>query len=284
MAWCPKCRNEYREGITICSDCGIPLVDELEDDSKVPLMYGQGDQLNALKGFMEYSGLKGVELRFNEQESYYELFVKKEDQKTAIGMASVFVRQLEQQNKEDNKEMSQNTADNKEPENAETQQQPVKPFVYQSSAEKAQDNKSSGFMLIVVGVLGLGAIGLCMAGIIPFRMGGATYMFYGVMSTIFILFAIMGAVSLKNAKIFAQNVKNEDSLKQTLVDWCKANFSAAEIDRIMGIQGETDEELYFKRYAYMKERLNQQFLTLDQAFLEQILDNEIYEMVFSDKQ
>ena len=27
--FCPECEAEYREGIVECSDCGIPLVDEL---------------------------------------------------------------------------------------------------------------------------------------------------------------------------------------------------------------------------------------------------------------
>lgn len=29
MPWCPKCRNEYYEGFTVCADCGEQLVDEL---------------------------------------------------------------------------------------------------------------------------------------------------------------------------------------------------------------------------------------------------------------
>lgn len=30
MAWCPKCKNEYREGITHCPDCDVDLVEEIE--------------------------------------------------------------------------------------------------------------------------------------------------------------------------------------------------------------------------------------------------------------
>ena len=30
--WCPKCKNEYREGITVCADCGSELVESLTAD------------------------------------------------------------------------------------------------------------------------------------------------------------------------------------------------------------------------------------------------------------
>lgn len=35
MAWCPKCRNEYVEGIAICKDCSEKLVDSLEEYDRI---------------------------------------------------------------------------------------------------------------------------------------------------------------------------------------------------------------------------------------------------------
>lgn len=32
MPFCPKCRYEYKEGIEICSDCKVPLVEELSNE------------------------------------------------------------------------------------------------------------------------------------------------------------------------------------------------------------------------------------------------------------
>lgn len=35
MPWCPICKNEYREGFTVCKECGVPLVDELPGETNL---------------------------------------------------------------------------------------------------------------------------------------------------------------------------------------------------------------------------------------------------------
>ena len=32
--FCPECKAEYREGIAVCSDCKVPLVDELPEEAE----------------------------------------------------------------------------------------------------------------------------------------------------------------------------------------------------------------------------------------------------------
>ena len=34
MPWCPICKNEYREGIKLCAECQVELVDHLEDEEE----------------------------------------------------------------------------------------------------------------------------------------------------------------------------------------------------------------------------------------------------------
>ena len=55
--WCPKCKAEYRDGITICADCGCPLVKDLpveidstpaEDKAKILSQIDSHENLQAL--------------------------------------------------------------------------------------------------------------------------------------------------------------------------------------------------------------------------------------------
>ena len=48
MAWCPKCKNEYREGITVCPDCGETLVSEEELTDFTSVLFGEQDEMEKL--------------------------------------------------------------------------------------------------------------------------------------------------------------------------------------------------------------------------------------------
>ena len=97
MAWCPKCKNEYREGITVCPDCGETLVSEEELTDWTSVLFGEQDEMEKLKDFLTYNGIRKSKLSFDEAEQVYELFVDAKEEKQAKTIARVF---LEQQEKE----------------------------------------------------------------------------------------------------------------------------------------------------------------------------------------
>ncbi|MCM1569848.1 MAG: hypothetical protein NC081_10435 [Roseburia sp.] len=268
MAWCPICKNEYQEGITKCADCGVELVEQLEACERAKIVFGEEVQMTSLKKFMEYNGLQGVTVCYDETEEVYELAVQKKDQKQAADIARVFLQQRaeeQQETAEEPEEPSAPAMDSQAP--------------YQSSQEKAENNRSAGLILIGVGLVGLSMMLLGMTDVLSFSFGNS-YMFYGVMCTVFILFMVMGVFSMKNAKIFAKKAESENSLKETLEKWCRDNLKEEEIDAQLQEES-TGEELYFCRCEKLKERLNHQFMNLDQDFLEQFIDTVVYDMVFS---
>ena len=91
-------------------------------------------------------------------------------------------------------------------------------------------------------------------------------------------------ISSKNAKIFAGKAASENSLRSTMLEWCRQNFDGQKIDREIGIGDDSEEVSYFNRTAYLREKLNHQFVNLDQDFLDQFIDDQVYGMVFEEKE
>ncbi len=269
MAWCPKCKNEYRDGVTVCADCGCELIAEEQFDDLVPFIFGEEDQMNSLKKYLEYNHLQGVTVKFSEEENVFELLVRENDRRQATTMARVFLQQqaLEKEAGEDTPADGANVSS--------------RPTVYLNSTERAEENRSSAWMLLLVGTMGLVIMILGMLNVIPLRLGNP-YMFYGVMCAVFVLFIIMGVVSMKNAKIFAKKAESENTLRDTMTKWYQENLNASAIDADIGMSEDiADEILYFRRVQLIKEKLNHQFINLDQDFLEHYIDEEVYDFIFS---
>ena len=155
--------------------------------------------------------------------------------------------------------------------------------LYQDSRERANENRSSAWILLIMGSVGLIVIVLGIMGMIPLHFSNP-YLFYGVMAAVFILFIVAGIVSMNNAKLFAKKAESENSLRDAMLAWCRENLRAQELDSEIGVDGtESEEALYFKRFECIKAKLNYQFVNLDQCFLEKFIDDSVYDMIYEKK-
>jgi hypothetical protein len=112
---CPTCGSEYENGVTICADCGIALVDKSElpveyneDDWSVVYTSGQEYEIDMLKDNLDGAGIASMVLDQKDRNfpapgdfSVIKLLVKKED-------ASAAMEFIEKYN------MEQNTGDEEE--------------------------------------------------------------------------------------------------------------------------------------------------------------------------
>lgn len=249
MPWCPKCKSEYREGFTVCADCGSELVSD-------------------------------------------DMYAKLEAEREASEKAQLF-NMLEREEWSRREETEQESADSgasREPgeparETENTSKSARQGYsVYEDSTERASENRSSAWVLMAVGGVGIVFITLGIAGVIPLKFGNS-YLFYGVMAAVFILFLVAGIVSMKNARIFEKRAESENSLRDTMLAWCRDNLHAEDLDRQIGADGsEAEEILYFKRFECIKAKLNYQFVNLDQGFLERFIDDFVYEMIYESRE
>ena len=59
--WCPKCKIEYRKGVTVCADCGTELV-ERESGYGVDICEIKDEAAaDEIVEFLRYSGIEDVE-------------------------------------------------------------------------------------------------------------------------------------------------------------------------------------------------------------------------------
>ncbi len=302
MPWCPKCRNEYVEGIKVCADCGVDLVEMLEEGKGSPLIFGDRGQMERLKDFLTYNKLKSAALSEDKEEGVFELYVSDEERQKAALVVRVFLQQEMEKESGDKPSVEESGMDAGDggmtPESAdemdhETQgrgqeeedggKSPSVQYkgVYQNSAQKAEENRSSGYLLTTIGGLGLIAIVLVFFDVIRLPAAMANkFMVCIVMGALFALFFVMGILSIKSSKTLTKKAEEENSLTNEIKKWCGENMNARKVDEGLFAEGEYGEEMkYFKRAEKMKEMISHQFMNLEEGFLDSFVD-DYYPVVF----
>ena len=276
MPWCPSCKNEYKEGIMICPDCDCNLVLE-ETDIKAKLSFGDVDEMEELAEFLRSHHIRKVETSYDEEAQVTELSVAEVDCERAKSLSKLFLMEKIKRHSKSSVNIEEEDEENKA----------IKiPLLYENSAEKAEDNKSSAYTLLLVGIVGIIVIILGIADVLPIHLyGTGKYMTYGIMGALFVLFIVMGLVSIKSYRIFARKAESENSIKDTMKKWCVDSLKPEEIDAVIFVLdgNVTEEEKYFNRAKAMKEKLKQKFLNLDEAFLDHFVD-EIYGDIFVEEE
>lgn len=154
---------------------------------------------------------------------------------------------------------------------------------YMDSAERAEDNRTSAWTLLLVGSIGIIVLVLGFFGIIPFPVRGFTrYMFFGVLMVLCLVFLVSGVISLKKSKTYSEAAVTEKDNKQKIIDWCVENQVAQKIDESLLNAGEMSvEEEYFKRSERLKHVVFNQFQSMSIEFLSDVVD-DIYDSLFEE--
>ncbi len=274
MPWCPKCKNEYREGITVCTDCGVALVDESELSDRVSLIFGSEDQMEDIKGFLTSNGIKDVVVKYIEEDDVYDLSVLDKDQLKAERMVRTFLLKVLADAE------AQAPAEEGEEAPAQAPARRRNDTPYQSKSSRVAENRSTAYTFLVIGIVGVLFTVLSHFGIIPFGFGDQIIMEL-VAVALSIIFIFIGFVSFRNASKLAEGAKDEEKLTADILSWAKETLKADAIDKTL--EDCDSESLYFKRYEAVKQLVAEKFADLDEEYLDHLIDEEIFDAVFPEE-
>lgn len=287
MPWCPKCRNEYREGFTVCADCGVELVDVLGEEVAEKEVFFTVPRVEAerILEYFEASNVHGVELEDNEEGSTDLLC----DTKKRKEIMFVLRTYLEERKKEQEAFMAAQNApeearvldENNAPDESAAPEKPLKTFV--SSKTKADDAKNSAIALFLIGIAGLIFEALVVFHVLPLTINGVGgIVIYSFMGCVFLGLVIASIFSFATAKRLNTAIVEEDDLTEDILKFCREEVVPTAKKMIPDSDTEGDETNYFARMDFMKSAIKRdpRFSHLDISVIDGLLD-ENYHKLFS---
>ncbi|MCM1161546.1 MAG: type IV secretion system protein [Roseburia sp.] len=269
--WCPVCKNEYKEGILRCADCGVDLVEQLTKEAKA-IYFGELKKLETINAFLKENGIESGNITFEQEEQVYELSVLESDQKKAVRVLGVFLREEEKEGKNADKDIEEE----KQKEERAEKREPA--AVYVDKRYKADEYKTSAYTLFFVGILGIVFL-VCMGlGILPFfQLATSTkIMMYVVLGALFAVFLGFGVYSMKAyKKILAESLEEEGIIKK-VEEYLNKTLTKEAIKASLTekkIENENPEDMYFEITAIIEAEMKKAFPDLEEALLAKLTED-----------
>lgn len=300
MPWCPICKNEYREGFTVCSECKVPLVDTISDDSTKKLCVFDNDDIK--EKFMKYLDYSKIPFSTVDLEEKEYLCCEPGDLKRAEKALKAFVnveegltlkKQIDStyivySSEEIMQElMEQVDGESEEEKTAEIEKEmraaltaASEPSIYESKKAKAEEFSGSGYMLIIIGVAGVIYILLNIFGVLHTVNGLFSEL---LMSAMFLGLIAGGFYSLRSSRKYEEDAVEEEKLTNSLNEWLKNYLDKKSIEAF-DEEGNSAEENYLLRIDGIKSKMKNdlpELASINENYLDSLVE-DYYNSIFGE--
>lgn len=282
--WCPKCKNEYIDGVTTCVDCGCELVSELpeEIDPDEPQIIGSvldEEMGNKFVRFFKFSGLQTCGLIPKEDNNGFYLAVKYEELERATNILQSFSKGSDEEDDAESADeidlekllplLDEQLEEIKEEEANEllSDLRTEASTVYVNKKDKFSDLKFSGISFLVFAVLGYLFILINAAGVIHMFN---TYSMV-ILAAVFTVFVGIGISSLRKASHIRGLVSEEENIVEKVEAYIKEHFTD---EYLASLKNEelSEEEDFFHVTEILKKELIEQFPLFSKGYIDQLVD------------
>jgi hypothetical protein len=278
MPWCPNCKAEYQEGYTECSDCGVALVESIEEEVAefVPFLQATDQKLaEKLVNFLQYSKLPST-LSYQEENEVYVVSIPPRMEKEARKLYQAFYS-VERENFEESIEESEDTELTSDEEEmteglqeseAEAEEESLEKGAYVFKADRYKDLAGTVWIFLFFGITGLIFVILNMAGILSILNG---WIPNTVMGVLFLFFLYVALSTQQKAQKIRVEIAAENKLTEEINEWLKEHVTQEYIDSLH--KDSVSEELnYIKLTEAIKDQLVEQFGKQNLSYLDRLVE------------
>lgn len=141
---------------------------------------------------------------------------------------------------------------------------------FTSSADRYQENRSAGYMFIIIGICVIIGLLCAIFGGMSFFKGN--YLTISVMTLLGVACILIGIFSLRHAKQLKLQIDAELESTTAIQEWLAENITKEQLSEL-GMDKEPEELRYFDRIAYMKDRLVAEFPSINDAYCDQVCED-----------
>lgn len=276
MAWCPKCRNEYVEGVVVCADCQVPLVDELPEetpfDDKVLLgTLDSAEEALKVAKFLNFKGINSAFAVADQNETEFPVYVDEVEKVDArMALSQLLKEQTEDQPlaalvPEITNELQE--LDEEEAEQMFSDLRTDQSSVYVKKKDKYDDLLFSGLSFIIFSVIGGVVLLLNQIGVFSFFNLYSTL----VMSVVFVIFLGIGITSLVRARRTKALVTQEHELSDEVITWIEENITNDLINSYFDPE-DSEENNYFTVHSRLCEIVSENFPFFPKEYIDELMD------------
>ncbi len=293
--WCPKCQNEYREGIVICPECNTALVEELESDEELVAVTAvkDADIKDKICKYLDHVNIKNCWLE--KEDEYFEdpeAVEEGENKDEASAPHTVFeisvpaskaAETVQVINAIIKVEMEKKLES--DPEEAQKQAEAAREALraarntkgYTKASEKSSDYLASGQLFIGFGVVLIVFGLLILLQIItlfnnPFSIG--IFMVLGL------ILVIYGVISTRRGSSLTEEIKAEENFEEKIRTYLDETITKDVLDSLND-ETLTPELLYLKQNDYIKEQIMTAFPDINEEHAD-ILTEEFMNKIYND--